>query len=131
MSRRTVVVVSLLAGTIPMLVAALFLFGCCVLPFHHAIHGVMPLCGTFARLAAGEGDHDHHHQATAPAAAKQQKVSPTVPIQVPRTAAAAFSTTAALRVRETRKAPRNVMSQGALRCDDDVGLQPWIRVFLI
>src|SRR6266849_3953183 len=43
--RRTAIAAAWIAGTtVPLVGAVVFLFGCCVLPFHAYIHKAIPLC---------------------------------------------------------------------------------------
>ena len=43
--RRTAIAATWVFGaTVPLVAALVFLFGCCVLPFHAYIHKAMPLC---------------------------------------------------------------------------------------
>src|SRR5438132_1090981 len=130
--KRTFVAAAWIAGsTIPLLVATVFVFGCCVLPFHGMIHRLMPLC----QVAAGIMSGDHHNGAAAPmpmpAREKQEPVKRLFTevaiafvvarsIDQPRTA----TPTAAA-------AYRSFISLGATRCDQDVGLHLLIETFLI
>jgi len=125
MRRRLLAVVWIVVATIPMLVASVFLFGCCVLPFHRALHDVMPLCHLAAQSEQAEtGD-------STPAREKEQPVR-----------RIASETPSSFRLgnvsgRETRIAPaaatayRSYISLGAVRCDRDVGLHLMDSTLLI
>ena len=130
--KRTVVAAAWIAGsTIPLLVATVFVFGCCVLPFHGVIHRLMPLCQTAAEVMSGHHHDDDAAQVPMPARQKQEPVKrlctelafafgvarPAVqPRMVTPTAAASY---------------RSFISLGAARCDQDVGLHVLIETFLI
>lgn len=77
-----------------------------------------------ARLAAsGHGDHEHPIVSSpVPQAASLARIA------VPAATAPAATFTAWTCV---ARAERNVLSPGALRIDDDVGLQPLLSTFLI
>jgi hypothetical protein len=131
--RRTAIAAAWIAGTtVPLVGALVFLFGCCVLPFHAYIHKAMPLC----HLAMGiiNGEHADHHdgaQKPLPARAKQEPVK-RIATEVPRS----FQLAAlALVLRATAPADtsvyRSFISLGALRCDQDVGLHLLVGTLLI
>ena len=43
--RRTAIAAAWVFGaTVPLVAAVVFVFGCCVLPFHGYIHKALPLC---------------------------------------------------------------------------------------
>ncbi len=122
MMKRAALAVALIAGsTIPAIVAAAFLFGCCVLPFHHVLHRVMPLCSIAKSFLTHDARGDHHHDAT-PAPEKQQlKQRPVLP---------AFKETLRERLTANGVLPpsnavayRSFITLGAIRCDRDVGLR--------
>lgn len=125
--KRTVIAIAWLAGsTIPLTFAAMFLFGCCVLPFHHVLHRVMPLCHVAAGIlhANHDGpDSDHHPSPPAP---ERQKASgprllPTFRDDFPAAAQASLMTLR--QAAQSRIAYRSFISLGASRCDQDVGLR--------
>ena len=125
--RAAIAAAWLVATTVPLLVAIVFTFGCCVLPFHHVLHR-LPLCHVAAELlhaAHGEGDADSagHHSAT-PAPSKQQVPGPQLVTTL--TSRPAFGSAAAVaamrRATLSSAGHRNVITLGALRCDQDVGL---------
>ena len=120
MMKRAALAVALIAGsTIPAIVAATFLFGCCVLPFHRVLHRVMPLC-SIAKSFLTHDARGEHRDAT-PAPEKQQ---------IKRLVLPAFKET--LRIGVTTNAIasasnavtyRSFITLGATRCDRDVGLR--------
>lgn len=77
------------------------------------------------------GHHDHENQATPPAAAKGQGSGTPLTFLPTRIVRTGLCIEAALRVRESRASKRNVITLGAVRCDDDVGIQPWLATYLI
>lgn len=90
----------------------------------HDLHGVHAHHHEHADDAAliDEGHGDHEHPLAAPA-----------PVRLTRTATAMAILTAtqpSARVGVT-SAPRNILSHGAVRIDDDVGLLPLLSTFLI
>ena len=110
-----------------------FLFGCCVLPFHAYIHKAMPLCHMAMEFVSGE-HADHHHdgaQQPLPARAKQEPVK-RIATEVPRSfqLAGLTSLVRALAPTDTN-AYRSFISLGAVRCDQDVGLYVLAAAFLI
>ncbi len=132
--RRTAIAAAWIVGAIvPLLVAVVFLFGCCVLPFHAYIHKAMPLCAMAVGVLSGE-HADHHHdgaQQPLPAREKQEPVK-RVATDLPRT----FHLSGASSVRHTQAtavatAYRSFISLGALRCDQDVGLHLLVAILLI
>jgi|SRR5216684_6796889 len=132
--RRTAIAAAWIVGAIvPLLVAVVFLFGCCVLPFHAYIHKAMPLCAMAVGVLSGE-HADHHHdgaQQPLPAREKQEPVK-RVATDLPRT----FHLSDASPVRRTPTTVdattyRSFISLGALRCDQDVGLHLLVAILLI
>lgn len=117
------------------LLAALFLFGCCVLPFHASIHRVAPLCQVAAGILSGSGrDPNAVNHPIAPAPGKS-KVAAFDSMLAPRSLA--FANTFgvdgvnAFRSVLARTGNRRWLSLGAARCDDDVGLQLLLTTFRI
>src|SRR5258708_7905154 len=131
--RRTAIAVAWIAGTtVPLLAALVFLFGCCVLPFHAYIHKAMPLC----HMAMGglSGEHGDPHAGAPhrlPARAKQEPVK-RIATEVPRSfqLAARDSVLRAAAPAHTSNY-RSFVSLGALRCDQDVGLYVLVATLLI
>lgn len=120
------VAAALLTAGISATAMTLFLFGCCVLPFHRYVHRIMPLCGGIVGVLS----HKAHPDAATPA----------VP---PRTAAAPRTILAAqaslsddlghgrLLGPSGTAMYRNFLTLGALRCDDDVGLHLLLATLII
>jgi hypothetical protein len=127
-SRRLWIAAAWLTGeTIPLVLMAVFLFGCCVLPFHRYLHSAMPLCGGIVKLLAS-GPEEQQSQSTAPRAEEQTKPAPVV---MASGCAAVSSLTAALTARVVLPSPREELRHGAARCDHDVGLHLLLATFLI
>jgi len=129
--RRTAIAAAWIVGaTVPVLAAVVFLFGCCVLPFHAYIHKAMPLCEVAVGFLSGEHHHDGAQQPL-PAREKQEPVKRVV-TDLPRTfylsdASSVWRTPA----RFGTIAYRSFISLGAVRCDQDVGLHLLIATLLI
>lgn len=120
MKRATIIAAWLLGTTVPALLAFVFFFGCCVLPFHHAMHHLMPLCELAEHvLGPGHDETGEHHDVT-PATERQQ--APLV-----ATTLVTARTFGALIVQPGRGLAasaigyRSFISLGAMRCDADVG----------
>lgn len=133
--RRRVVAAMWIAGSaVPLLLAAAFLVGCCVLPFHGVLHQVVPLCETAADVMRGEhhgGDGDHEAQPSVPAREKQEsgiRLATGVPVMW---RLAAVRTESRVLVPAAPGAYRSFISLGAVRCDQDVGLHVLVETFLI
>lgn len=126
--RRTVIAAVWVVGaTIPLLGAAVFVLGCCILPFHGVLHRMMPLCHLASDVMRGEhGDHDEdHHPPATPARPKQEPVK-RIATDLPQGVRLEVAST----ITVTRSATptdaigyRSFITLGALRCDQDVGLQ--------
>jgi hypothetical protein len=106
---------------------ALFLFGCCVLPFHDVVHRAFPICGHIAGILS----HAHHDQPApaTPASVKRAPVPATIAVSCPMRVAATDA--APLRAAHVARSLRNIRSLGALRVDDDIGLHALFVTFLI
>jgi len=131
--RRTAIAAAWVFGTtVPLLAAVVFVFGCCVLPFHAYIHKAVPLCHLAMELISPErADHHHGAQPPLPARAKQEPVKSFV-TDVPRS----FHLAALSPLRRTPAAVdaiayRSFISLGAVRCDQDVGLNLLLGTLLI
>ena len=123
--RRAVLAMVVIAGaTVPALVAAVWLFGCCVLPFHGVMHRLLPLC----RLAAAPADPGHE-PASVPAAKPQRIVHRMLP--APGVTVIPSNPPRARLVTASPAAYRSAIALGALRCDDDVGLHTLLATFVI
>lgn len=125
----------LLAGlAVPSAMAAVFLFGCCVLPFHKYLHGAMPICHMASEVLTGhhEGDeHGENHPAT-PATSREKSASRVLP-PVRTLAAELFppAQASAQSLDPALTSIRSFVSLGAVRCENDVGLHLLLTTFLI
>jgi hypothetical protein len=114
--------------------AAVFLAGCCVLPFHGVMHKLMPVCELAASVIRGDhraGGHEHDAVPSSPAREKQEPVK-RIATAVPgmfRVAAIAATSRAVAPTATT--AYRSFIALGAVRCDRDVGLHVLVETFLI
>ncbi len=129
--KRAAIATSIVLGTtVPALVATVFIFGCCVLPFHKFIHTVAPLCTMAAGMMTGQ--HDAAPQQTPlPPAEKQNHAS-----KFSTELTASFSAVnPAVSHRNLlpadRKGLRDQVTLGALRCDQDVGSDVLLQTFRI
>jgi len=129
--RRTAIAAAWIAGaTVPTVVALVFVFGCCVLPFHRTIHAAMPFCHAAIGVLTGHTAHQDAQQPL-PARAKQEpasRIATTVPRSVQVAATPRVSRAAAAM---DASAYRTFIAQGALRCDQDVGLHLLAGTLLI
>jgi len=123
--KRTIIAAAWVAGaTIPLFLAAIFVFGCCVLPFHRVLHRALPLCHiavVFLHGSHGDENGDHH---PAPPAPEKQQISglSLLTILTSRYSVALSDTFALSQPRYSPVAHRSFIALGAMRCDDDVGL---------
>jgi hypothetical protein len=126
--RRIWIAAAWLAGTtVPAAMMAVFLFGCCVLPFHQYVHRALPLCGGIVKvLAHGGAASDEHAPATAPA-----RKAPVAPVVL--ASSLALLTLAPVTRLAPARAPaaREALAHGAVRCESDVGLHLLHASFLI
>ena len=130
--KRTAIATSIVLGTtVPVLAATVFIFGCCVLPFHKLIHSVAPLCTMAAGMMAGPHDADHKNEPV-PASEKQTQT-----VKSPTELTARFSPVTqdvsqrSLLPAAERQRFRDLISLGALRCDQDVGSEVLLQTFRI
>jgi len=104
--------------------AAFFLVGCCVLPFHGLLHRVMPLCQVAAALMGGHEESGHEHPATpagrqdAPAATREASCQPAARPGLPVVLALTAD-----RPLDSPARYRTLVSLGAVRLDEDVGVR--------
>jgi len=133
MRRRVVAAVWILGATLPVLMATVFLVGCCVLPFHGIIHKLMPLCRTAAHVMGGDHPAGHEHDAIPPSPAREkQEPVKRIATEVPDAYRLVVSSGAAHVVAPTAStAYRSFISLGAVRCDRDVGLYVLVDTFRI
>ena len=127
MKRRTLAAIWITGSIVPVLLASVFVFGCCVLPFHRVVHKVMPVCHVAVDVMRGQEDA----APAAPASEKQEpakRIATTVP-QVFRLATSTSATSVAAPVAATSY--RSFITLGAVRCDRDVGLHILVETFLI
>jgi hypothetical protein len=130
MRRTAIAAVWLIGTTVPLLAAAVFVFGCCVLPFHRTIHAAMPFCHAAIGVITGHAGPKDAQQPL-PARAKQEPAS-RIATTVPRSAQVAaqpplWRAAAAM----DAAAYRTFIAHGALRCDQDVGLHLLAGTLLI
>ena len=123
--RRSAIALAVIAGTIvPAFIATVWLFGCCVLPFHHAIHRLLPLC----RMATNGHASDQQ-----PSTAPKAKQPPS--IRFVNELTGAFDVHLVHRssplLADSPAAYRSFITLGAIRCDRDVGLYTLFAPFLI
>jgi hypothetical protein len=132
--RRTAIAAAWIVGaTVPVVAAVVFLFGCCVLPFHATIHKAMPLCELAIGVISGQHAGPHHagSQQPLPASAKQEPVK-RIATDLPRALHHGNSSSARRAPNPTdTTAYRSFISLGASRCDQDVGLHLLVRALLI
>ena len=123
MKRTAIAVAWLIGTTVPMLVATVFVFGCCVLPFHGVIHKAMPLCHyAMAFFSAEHDDHDNAAQQSTPAREKRE-VAKRNATEVPESFGVVAASSAAQHVTACDATTyRSFIALGAIRCDRDVGL---------
>ncbi|HKR64919.1 MAG TPA: hypothetical protein VJZ00_14390 [Thermoanaerobaculia bacterium] len=128
--RRTALAAAwILGATLPLLGAAVLLFGCCVLPFHRVVHKAMPMCMQAIEVLRGSASHDHDKQT--PAQEKQEPVK-RIATRVTRTIHVAAPSPAPRRIAPIdRVAYRSFIAFGAIRCDRDVGLHLLDRTLLV
>lgn len=126
---RNVVAALWLAGTIvPLVAGVVFLFGCCVLPFHRELHDLGPICEIASHLTHG-GHHDE--QQSAPA---REKEEPARRFALETNSAFGLEQRApnlALPGATSTSSYRDFIAHGAVRCDQDVGLHILAETFLI
>jgi hypothetical protein len=127
MKRAAIATTCLLSATVPVLFAIVFYFGCCVLPFHHAMHRLMPICAVAKQMLARGGETER--QTATPASDRNpnepQLVTNTPARQALQPANAMWRLDVA-----AASAPgyRSFISLGAARCDADVGRQRLLLV---
>lgn len=132
MRRRTLIAAAWVFGaTVPLVAGAVFVFGCCVLPFHGVLDRTLPLCHLAEDFMGGEV-HAGEHAAPTPAPVREK--------QEPgkRLVTEASQSFEVPHAREPRlMAPsavagyRSFITLGAIRCDSDVGLHVLVGAFLI
>ncbi|HWW61136.1 MAG TPA: hypothetical protein VN181_07205 [Thermoanaerobaculia bacterium] len=124
--KRAAIAAGIVTGaTVPLLVMTVWLFGCCVLPFHHVMHRLMPVCAMAADLLRG-GDA----QPATPAPAKREPVKRVVSETARAFRVASIDASDEV-VTPRAAAHRTFIAHGALRCDRDVGLHVLVATFRI
>jgi hypothetical protein len=117
--------------TVPLLAAVVFIFGCCVLPFHGMLHKTMPLCDVAVDFLRGE-HHDHHADQTPTPAREKQEPVKRIATDLPRSFELPPAVTSQRRVTAADATMyRSFVTLGAVRCDRDVGLHLLVATFLI
>jgi len=125
--RRTAIAAAWIIGaTVPLLTAVVFVFGCCVLPFHAYIHKAMPFCHVAIDVMSGHGSP--HQQVPA---SKKQEPAPRMTTDLPRAFRLSMATSSSAVATTPITAYRSFISLGAMRCDRDVGLHLLIATLLI
>lgn len=134
MRRRVIAAAWIMGATVPLLMATLFLVGCCVLPFHGVMHKLMPLCEMATHVIRGDHTADgHEHDALPPSPARQkQEPVKRIATELPDAYRLVVSSNTAHVVALTAStAYRSFISLGAVRCDRDVGLHVLVDTFRI
>jgi hypothetical protein len=117
--------------SVPLVAAVVFVFGCCVLPFHGMLHKAMPLCDLAVSFISGE-HHDHGEQQTPVPAREKQEPVKRIATDMPRSFPLAGAQASENRVAAADATTyRSFISLGAVRCDRDVGLHIFVATFLI
>jgi hypothetical protein len=130
--RKLIATAWLLGTFIGVTAMAVFLFGCCVLPFHATLHRMLPIC----KYAAGILSGGQHSAPATPASSAPSKAPPAFAKGLPAKAVAHDVRQIAeqfllARSPYNQRALRNLRSLGALRVDDDIGLHTLLATFLI
>jgi len=132
MSRRLIAALWIAGATIPVVASTIFLIGCCVLPFHGVMHKLMPLCGMAAIAGDAGAEGDRGDQPKVPAREKQDSVSQLVAEISKSIRSEVWLTDSSIqRSPRSETGYRSYVSLGALRCDQDVGLNVLVETFLI
>jgi hypothetical protein len=128
MRRAAIAAAWMFGATVPLLVSVVWLFGCCVLPFHAYIHKVIPLCHVAMGMMTGEQHGSPQQQLPA---SKKQTPAPRMSTDVPRTFHLPTAASSSAIAKNAITAYRDFIALGAVRCDRDVGLHVLIATFLI
>ena len=130
MKRRLLAAAWIVGATIPLLMATVFVVGCCVLPFHGVMHKLMPICDMATSLM--RGDHDEHEQdATTPPAREKQEPVKRIATEVPLVFRLTITDSSRATAFTAMTSYRSFITLGAVRCDRDVGLHVLVETFLI
>jgi len=132
MRRAAIAAAWVFGATVPLLGAVVFVFGCCVLPFHGVIHKALPLCHLAIDFIRSEHADQHDGaQQPLPAREKQEPVK-RIATEVPRSFQFIAASDAGQRVVASDATTyRSFIALGAIRCDRDVGLHLFIATLLI
>ena len=134
MRRRIIATAWIIGTTAPLLLAGAFIIGCCVLPFHGVLHKIMPLCQMAVSVIRGDHDrHDHEHEALPPAPAGEKReavkqIATDLPLAF---RFVGFVGGSHLMTPSSSTAHRSFITLGAVRCDEDVGLNIVLQIFRI
>lgn len=129
MRRRFVAAAWIAGATIPLLMATVFVVGCCILPFHHIVHRIMPGCAMAMNVI--NGGHADHQPTPVPAREKQEPVKRMATV-MPSTIRLAASDSAHRNLTPSPTSNyRSFISLGAIRCDQDIGLHVLVDTFRI
>ena len=126
--RKLIATTWLIGGCIGAIAIVVFLFGCCVLPFHGVMHRALPICSHVAGILSGG------HDSRTPATPAQSKIQPTLAKVLPADVVAQTVQQTSERVSlaaHNEQAARNLCTLGSLRVDDDIGLHTLFSTFLI
>ena len=117
--KRTIIILAWVAGaTVPAALSAVFVFGCCVLPFHRVIHRALPLCRIALPLITGGDD-----KPSSTPAPERREPSKRIVSVAPHSFRFLFTPAALPAPAPTAStAYRSFIAHGAVRCDRDVGL---------
>lgn len=130
MKRTTIAALWIAGATVPVLLATVFIFGCCVLPFHHVIHKLMPICSIAADFM--RGDLSGHETSEQPGQTAQKESPKRLATELPNQFRLSVVETPVLPASPSPTTGyRSFISHGASRCDQDVGLYLVIQSFLI
>jgi hypothetical protein len=129
MKRKVIAAVWILGATVPLLAATVYLVGCCVLPFHQAMHEVVPLCH-IAMSATGAPDAGERD--ALPPARDKEEAGKRVDTNVRAAFRLGFFASQAQHVAAPAlPSHRSFLAHGAMRCDQDVGLHVLVETFRI
>ena len=128
--RRYVAAVWIAGATVPLFLSAVFVVGCCVLPFHGVVHRLMPLCAMATNVMTGH-HAESHNPTPVPAREKQEPVKRIATV-MPSNIRLAVAGDSRLRLASSpATSHRSFISLGAIRCDQDVGLHVLVDTFRI
>ena len=119
-----------MAGSLLPVVATVYLFGCCVLPFHALLHGLVPMCGMATRAVHTES-RDAREEPAVPVSREARGANVWAPMRLPARAPMLVAGTIAIVQAASPDFLRSFVTLGALRCDDDIGLHALFALFRI